>query len=129
LPGGELSLLLFPAERPQDFDAVVTDSRGRVVEVRVKDKSSHHHWIWGAMKMSGAILGQLHDLWIERGRIDEYLGTLINSYVQAGGQAFGIQAGEEYLDIGTAEGYRVAVERFDPHAAGQLRGHAGEQAR
>lgn len=44
-----------------------------------------------------------------RGRQDEYFGTLVNSYLAAGGHAVGIRAGESYVDVGTIDGYRTAV--------------------
>src|ERR1051326_8736594 len=36
LPDDRLSFLLFPVERPQLFDAVVSDREGRVIEIQVK---------------------------------------------------------------------------------------------
>src|SRR5689334_9792506 len=40
LPNEALSLLLFPVDHPEHFDAVVTDEEGNVLEVRVKNPSS-----------------------------------------------------------------------------------------
>lgn len=128
LPSGTLSLLLFPVDQAAEFDTVVTDRDARVIEVRVKDASLSHDWIWGAMKMTGAILRELHELWLARGRVDEYMGTLINAHVRKGGQALGIRAGDEYVDIGTPEGYRRAVEVFERRER-QLSACAGEGPR
>src|SRR4051812_13188687 len=36
LPSGVLALLLFPVDRPEGFDAVVTDDTGAVQEIQVK---------------------------------------------------------------------------------------------
>jgi glucose-1-phosphate thymidylyltransferase len=104
-----LSFLLFPVERPDRFDAVLTDSAGRVLEIRVKQPEPGSNWIWGAFKLSGRTLRELFDLWCERGRRDEYIGTLVNAYLARGGAAVGLRAGEVYVDVGTLHGYREAI--------------------
>lgn len=109
LPDGAFSFLLFPVETPSMFDAVVTDDRGRVVEIQVKRTYPTTKWIWGGFKMPGRTLHALRDLWIARGRADEYVGTLVNAYLAAGGTAVGIRAGEAYVDVGTLNGYREAI--------------------
>jgi glucose-1-phosphate thymidylyltransferase len=109
LPSDELSFLLFPVDRPELFDAVVTGEKGQVREIRVKQNNSDLHWVWGAFKMPGTVLHALHRIWCERGRGDEYVGTLVNAYIAAGGQASGIRAGRAYVDVGTLYGYREAI--------------------
>jgi glucose-1-phosphate thymidylyltransferase len=109
LPDGRLALLLFPVDRPELFDAVVTAPDGRVLEVQVKQAEPASFWIWGALKMPGAVLHDLHRLWCERARQDEYLGTLINAYLARGGEAYGTRAGQAYVDVGTLNGYREAI--------------------
>ena len=110
LPARELSFLLFPVARPELFDAVVSDEHGAVVEVQVKCKDARSHWIWGAVKAPGRVLRALHALWQERDRVDPYLGTLVNAYLQRGGRAIGVRAGEDYVDVGTLNGYREAIQ-------------------
>jgi dTDP-glucose pyrophosphorylase len=112
-----LSFLLFPVERPELFDAVVTDEEGHVVEVQVKQLGAASNWIWGAFKMPGAVLHELYALWIQRGRRDEYFGTLVNAYLALGGIALGVQAGESYVDVGTLHGYREASQLLDARRA------------
>ena len=109
LADDRLSFLLFPVERPEFFDAVVTDDGGRVREIQVKRAGADSRWVWGAFKMPGAVLHDLHRLWQERGRCDEYLGTLVNAYLAQGGEAVGVRAGEVYVDVGTLNGYREAL--------------------
>jgi len=109
LPDGGLSFLLFPVEQPQFFDAVVLDDDGRVREIQVKRQDASSHWIWGAFKLSGWVLHALHDLWLARDKADEFIGTLVNAYIAAGGEAVGIKAGEAYVDVGTFNGYRSAI--------------------
>ena len=111
LPGGALSLLLFPVDHPERFDAVNTNEAGEVTDVQVKSADARTHWIWGAMKMPAAVLHDLHEIWLERR--DEYLGTLINEYLRRGGRAFGFQRGEAYVDVGTLHGYREALRLLD----------------
>jgi dTDP-glucose pyrophosphorylase len=109
LPAEGLSFLLFPVDRPELFDAVVTDGEGQLREIQVKRKDASSSWIWGAFKMPGAILHELYELWRQRGREDVYIGTLINAYVARGGRGVGVRAGEAYVDVGTLHGYREAI--------------------
>jgi glucose-1-phosphate thymidylyltransferase len=124
LPDDELSFLLFPVERPELFDAVVLED-DRVVEIQVKNANARSKWIWGAFKMPGRILGELHDLWNARGQRDEYVGTLVNAWIAAGGIARGVRAGESYVDVGTVRGYREAVALLGNETAGPARSILG----
>ena len=115
-----LSFLLFPVDRPEFFDRVVTDEYGQVIEIRVKQPSSEPSWIWGAFKMPGTILNELYELWCERDRCDEYIGGLVNAYLAAGGNAVGVRAGQSYVDVGTLHGYREALQLLSaPTPTGQ----------
>lgn len=109
LPDDELSFLLFPVERPEFFDAVLLDDDGRVREIQVKRPDAASRWIWGAFKMPGRRLHELHRLWRERSCRDEYIGTLVNAWLAAGGEAVGVKAGHAYVDVGTLHGYRAAI--------------------
>jgi glucose-1-phosphate thymidylyltransferase len=88
---------------------VVTDGQ-RVTEIQVKAERPDTNWVWGAFRMPAATFRTLHALWSEPERGDEYVGTLINAFLDRGGRAFGIPAGERYFDVGTVEGYRAAIE-------------------
>src|SRR5205085_11145929 len=85
------------------------DANGRVLEIQVKHERPATQWIWGAFKMPGSILHDLHRLWREPGRSDEYVGTLVNEYIARGGTARAVRAGETYVDVGTIDGYRDAI--------------------
>ena len=111
-----LSLLLFPVARPELFDAVVYDESGAVLQVQVKARAPQSPWVWGAMKMRGVILHQLHELWRQRERTDVYLGTLINAYLERGGEVRAVRGGEAYVDVGTLNGYREAISLLAEHA-------------
>lgn len=111
LPDGQLSLLLFPVQHPERFDAVVTQPGGEVIEVQVKCPSPSTDWIWGAMKMSGTVFHELAELWGEDK--EEYLGTLFNKYLARGGRIFASKIGESYVDVGTLHGYREALRILD----------------
>jgi dTDP-glucose pyrophosphorylase len=108
LPNDALAFLLFPVERPELFDAVVTEG-GEVREIQVKRKDARSNWIWGAFKMPGQVFHALHRLWREREHQDEYFGTLVNAYLEGGGRAVGARIGTAYVDVGTFNGYRAAT--------------------
>jgi dTDP-glucose pyrophosphorylase len=110
LPSEGLSFLLFPVARPELFDAVISDDSGRVLEIQVKRPNPGSHWIWGGLRLPGELLHALHQLWVERGREDAYLGTLVNEYLSRGGEARCIRAGSAYYDVGTLDGYRQAMQ-------------------
>jgi glucose-1-phosphate thymidylyltransferase len=118
LPDDGLSFLLFPSERPEFFDAVVTDERGAVLEIQVKQKQARSEWIWGAFKMPGHVFHALHALWQRPERRDEYFGTLVNAWLAEGGTACGVRAGSGYVDVGTLHGYREALRLLQHHEIG-----------
>ncbi len=113
LPDDCLSFLLFPVERPELFDAVVTDQDGVVQKIQVKQKGAETQWIWGAIKMPGGVLHQLYALWCRPERRDEYIGTLVNAWLAEGGFARGVRGGQGYVDVGTLHGYRAAVRLLE----------------
>jgi glucose-1-phosphate thymidylyltransferase len=109
LPDDQLSFLLFPVEHPELFDAVAMRPDGRVIEIQVKSPTAASHWIWGAFKMPARVFRELEQLWRAREQRDEYVGTLVNAYLAAGGSAIGVTAGTAYVDVGTLGGYREAI--------------------
>ena len=88
---------------------MVTDHSGTIEEIQVKRRNPASEWVWGALKLTGKHFVQLHRLWLDRGRCDEYLGTLVNAYLAKGGQAIGVKRGDVYVDVGTLNGYREAL--------------------
>lgn len=113
LPAGALSFLLFPVARPEFFDAVDTDEAGFVREIEVKRQGARSNWVWGAFRMPGRVLHELHTLWREPGRGDEFVGTLVNAWIARGGRARGVRAGSTYVDVGTLHGWREAHALLD----------------
>lgn len=114
LPADQLSFLLFPVTQPERFDAVLTDEADRVTEIRVKSPDPGSHWIWGAFKMPGHVFHELHAFWAARPERDEYVGTLVNAWLAAGGCAVACRAGRSYMDVGTLDGYRSAMQLLMP---------------
>jgi glucose-1-phosphate thymidylyltransferase len=113
LPDDRLSFLCFPVGEPQFFDAVLCDDAGRISEIQVKQPEPASHWVWGAFKLPGRLLGELEALWRERGRVDQYIGTLVNAWLARGGSAHAFRAGTDYVDTGTLHGWRDAVRLLE----------------
>jgi glucose-1-phosphate thymidylyltransferase len=109
LPERSFSFLLFPVDRPELFDAVVTDEQERVCEIQVKTPAATSNWVWGAFRVPADDLRNLHQLWRERGQQDQYIGTLVNEYIQRGAVVNAVRRGQRYVDVGTLHGYREAV--------------------
>jgi hypothetical protein len=93
---------------------VVTAPDGSVIEIQVKSANARTHWIWGAFKMPGAVFHELHGFWRARPQPDEYVGTLVNAWLAQGGSAIGVRAGTSYVDVGTLDGYRAAMQLLRP---------------
>ncbi|HEY4087991.1 MAG TPA: nucleotidyltransferase family protein [Bryobacteraceae bacterium] len=102
-----LSFLLFPVDKPELFDAVIAEPDGRVREIRVKRPDAGSNWIWGAFRMPASVFHDLFELWGPRR--DEYIGTLVNAWLEAGGEAWSEKGGAAYFDVGAMEGYIAAV--------------------
>jgi hypothetical protein len=83
----------------------------------VKQQNAASDWVWGAFKLSGRHFADLHQLWNDRSRSDEYFGTLVNAYLANGGIAYGVKRGEVYVDVGTLHGYREAVRVISRQAS------------
>jgi dTDP-glucose pyrophosphorylase len=122
----EVNLLLFPVSNPTVFDAVVCDEQNYVKFVEVKQPDAHSPWIWGAVTATGRAFHALRLLWDSRHQEDEYLGHLLNAYINAGNHLRGHFVGETYMDVGTIGGYHAAqdflrgrptVSASDPYAA------------
>lgn len=124
----ELSFLCFPVDHPEHFDAVVGDADDPSVvrEVQVKQIGATSRWVWGAFKVRGRTLRELHDLWKERTPRDPYLGTLVNAWLARGGRARAVREGRAYVDTGTVGGYREAMALLE--AVSKLEGVLGRAA-
>jgi hypothetical protein len=94
---------------------VVCDQFGYVEEVQVKKQDARSHWVWGAVTARGDSFHRLRLLWEARHRADEYLGDLLNAFIAAGNVVEGKFAGEVYMDVGTLEGYRNALDYLRAH--------------
>ena len=105
-----VNLVLFPVKNPALFDAVVCDQQNFVTKVEVKVPTPQSNWIWGAITTSGDAFRSLKLLWEARHREDEYLGTLLNAYIDAGNTVRGHHVGETYIDVGTMEGFHRAQD-------------------
>jgi glucose-1-phosphate thymidylyltransferase len=123
LPDDRFSFLLFPVSAPQFFDSVEWAESGRITAIRVKEPSAVSNWIWGAFKLPQSILQELFDLWEERGRTDQFIGTLVTAWIERGGEAWAVPAGTSYLDVGTMDGYleamRIMADSARASAAGE----------
>lgn len=106
----DVNLVLFPVTNPSVFDAVVADDLGYVQQVQVKQANATSNWIWGAVTTSGSAFHALKLLWEARHREDEYLGHLLNAYIDAGNSVKCSYSGEHYMDVGTLEGYHAAQD-------------------
>jgi len=106
----EVNLICFPVPDPAAFDSVVSDEHGYVERVDVKLPGAESHWVWGAVITTGAAFHALRLLWEARHRADEYLGFLLNAFLEAGNNVRATHIGEVYIDVGTLAGYHAAQD-------------------
>ena len=109
----DLSFLLFPVDHPERFDAVVSDEDGHVRAIQVKQPGAASRWVWGAWKVRGRTLAELEALWRTRTPRDPYVGTLVDAWLGQGGRATAVRAGRAYVDVGTLEGWRAAIDLLE----------------
>ena len=109
-PAADVNLVCFPVADASAFDSVVSDENGYVRRVDVKVRDYESLWIWGAVITSGAAFRDLKRLWESRHREDEFLGHLLNAYIEAGNSVRASHAGEVYMDVGTLPGYHAAQD-------------------
>ena len=102
--------MCFPVSDASAFDSVVSDENGYVRRVDVKVRDYESLWIWGAVITTGAAFRDLKRLWESRHREDEFLGHLLNAYIEAGNSVRASHAGEVYMDVGTLPGYHAAQD-------------------
>lgn len=122
-----LSFLCFPVERPDLFDAVTIRPDGSVAAIQVKQTNAASEWVWGAFKVSGKTLRELHELWLAREPRDVYVGTLVTEWLARGGKATAVPYGRAYVDTGTVGGYREAIQLLE--AVEKLDGPRGSRPR
>ena len=108
--GAHVNLICFPVLDPSVFDSVVADEHGYVQRVDVKLPNAESHWIWGAVTTTGEAFRALKLLWESRHRADEYLGHLLNAFIDAGNCVRATHVGEVYMDVGTLQGYHAAQD-------------------
>ncbi len=123
-PGTDVNLVCFPVTDASAFDSVVSDDNGYVRRVDVKVRDYESLWIWGAVITTGAAFRDLKRLWESRHREDEFLGHLLNAYIEAGNSVRASHAGEVYMDVGTLPGYHAAqdfLRALNPHTPEQRR--------
>jgi len=106
----DVNLVCFPVVDPSAFDSVVSDEYGSVQRVDVKVAKAQSYWIWGAVITTGSAFHALKLLWDSRHRTDEYLGHLLNAFIDAGNRVHASQVGEVYMDVGTLPGYHAAQD-------------------
>ncbi len=109
-PAAEVNLVCFPVSDASVFDSVVSDENGYVRRVDVKVRDYESLWIWGGVITTGAAFRDLKRLWESRHREDEFLGHLLNAFIEAGNSVRASHAGEVYMDVGTLPGYHAAQD-------------------
>ncbi|HUX67564.1 MAG TPA: sugar phosphate nucleotidyltransferase [Terriglobales bacterium] len=102
-------LITFPVAHPEEFDAVEPAGEERVARIEVKRPGDACRRVWGAITAPGRDFLALERLWRRRGAQDQYLGHLLNAWIEAGHPVSFDRQGTHYWDIGTPAGYARAL--------------------
>ncbi len=103
-------LITFPVEAAEHFDAVIAGRDGSVEKVEVKQPGDPRRRVWGAITLPGSDFLDMAALWNRLSPRPQYLGDLFNRWLAAGRALSCDAAGQWYLDVGTLEGYRQALD-------------------
>jgi glucose-1-phosphate thymidylyltransferase len=112
-----IHLITFPVDRPEDYDAVIPAGPARVARVEVKMPGPRDRRVWGAVTAPAAAFRELARFWRAGGGREQYLGHLLNAWIDAGNLVSYDAEGTHYWDIGTPAGYRAALQArvWEPH--------------
>ena len=121
-PGSaDVNLVLFPVQDPSAFDAVVCDPQNFVTQVEVKVPTPQSNWIWGAITTTGESFPQSEAaVGSTPSAKMNFLGSLLNAYIDAGNTVRGHHVGETYIDVGTMEGFHRAQDFLRGQARTQM---------
>ena len=115
-----IRFLLFPTNRPSLYDAVMCrEMRGRVDSILTKEPVPFQFasWAWGAFKLSASVLTELLVEWRLRGQKDVQIGPLVTAWIErSGGMAEAVRGLTDYVDVGTVNGYREALQLLEQKA-------------
>ncbi len=119
--GADLSLGLFPTDRPHKFGMVEIDGANRVLSTVDKPNQSSLTYMWGTCCWSSGFTELLHKFLAGRestGR-ESVLGDVFNAALERQMNVFGFPATDgRYIDIGTSDELNVALREFHGDAAG-----------
>ena len=117
--GADVVLGLLPARRPEKVDMVELDDQERVRKIVIKPGRTALRYTWLFASWGPRFSGFLHDYVAEevaRGREEAdteiHVGDVIRTALEAGLAVEAVRFdGASYIDIGTPEDLRAAVER------------------
>ncbi len=114
LPADVLSFLLFPVERPEFFDAVVTDAQGGWRRSQVKQTGRASTLDLGSdqnarecLPCAACVCGGGPSA----GRVPGYAGECVDRAGRTGG--WRPRRAKQYVDVGTLHGYRAAIRLLE----------------
>ncbi|MEY2410212.1 MAG: glucose-phosphate thymidylyltransferase [Verrucomicrobiota bacterium] len=113
---GALVAGLFESGAPHKFDAVVTDTNDRILEVQVKVAKPKSPWTWGIGKVRvGEVVRLLACSQRQKGPRLPLFGVAVHDYAQAH-SAYGVRLeNSSYVDIGCVEDYESAEAFLGKH--------------
>ena len=113
--GAELTLALFPTDRPEQFGMVGADSEGRVTETVDKPKATRLRHMWGSACWAPTFSVHMNQYLKERASLgsEVVLSSVFQDVLEQGRQVRSVTFSEgTYIDIGTVEGLRHGLQRF-----------------
>jgi len=113
--GADLSLGLFPTNRPHKFGMVDIDQNSRVLTTIDKPQQSSLKYMWGTCCWSAGFTNLLHEFLARRESIggESVLGDVFNAALHRQMNVYGFPVTDgRYIDIGTSDELNAALAEF-----------------
>lgn len=110
-PGNDVTLVMFPTERPEKFGMVRLDNDGQVLEIVDKPRKTDLTEMWGSIIWQPSFTEYLHDCVARQGISD--FAQIMNNAIASGMRFCGVRmVNGTYIDLGTYEEIMEMDQRF-----------------
>jgi glucose-1-phosphate thymidylyltransferase len=110
-PGNDVTLVMFPTERPEKCGMVRLDNDGRVLEIVDKPRKTDLTEMWGSIIWQPSFTEYLHDCVTRQGISD--FAQIMNNAIANGMRFCGVRMSNgTYIDLGTYEEIMEMDQRF-----------------
>jgi glucose-1-phosphate thymidylyltransferase len=117
----DIVLGLFPADNPQNADAVEFDANMIIRRVVPKPHDQKHQFVWAAAVWKPVFTRFMHDYLAQlappkNGQIELQIGHVIQQAITEGQRVAGVHVSQyPPIDVGTPENFKAILSEFNKH--------------